>query len=155
MWEFRKRRRSLSGEEQQRLADLFAAVPALAVVYNQRERLAEIFDEAPDRTTAARQLQEWYAEAGDDWRAFWNLYQRHQDGILAYFDERKTSGVVEGLNNKARVIIKRCYGIKTAAALWTRLILDVNRACDRLGRSITAIRRLAHGFQAYFCGLYT
>ncbi len=130
-------------------------MPALGVVYQHRERLAEIFDTAPDRVTAAQQLTDWYAAAGEDWRRFWHLYERHQDAILAYFDERKTSGVVEGINNKARTIIKRCYGIKTADTLRTRLILDINRACDRLGQTIAVIRQLAHGFQAYFCGLYT
>lgn len=155
MWQFRKRPQSLSKEEQKQLQELFAAVPALAVVYQQRERLAEIFDTAPDRATAAQQLQDWYTQAGDDWSGFWRLYERHRDAILAYFDERKTSGVVEGINNKARTIIKRCYGIKTAGTLRNRLILDINRACDRLGRSIAAIRQIVKGLQTHFCGLYT
>ena len=31
---------------------------------------------------------------------------------------------MEGINNKARVITKRTYGLKSAESLWTRLILD-------------------------------
>jgi transposase len=32
---------------------------------------------------------------------------------------------VEGINNKARVITKRSYGLKSAESLGTRLILDL------------------------------
>jgi len=32
---------------------------------------------------------------------FFALYDRWQDGILAYFDRHETSGPVESLNNKA------------------------------------------------------
>jgi len=42
--------------------------------------------------------------------------------------------MIEGLNNKARVILKRSYGLKGADSLWTRLILDVNRATRSAGR---------------------
>lgn len=158
MWEFRRRGRDLKPEEQAKLEDLFETLPELGIVYHLRERLAEIFDTAPDRATAARQIEEWRAETKEceqDWSAFLELYDRHRDGILAYFDEHKTSGVVEGLNNKARVIIKRCYGLKCVGTLWTRLILDVNRLGERVGRSIQALRRIAHGVRAYFCDAYT
>jgi transposase len=158
MWEFRRHWRDLKPAEQEALESLFEILPELGVVYHLREQLTEIFDTAADRTTAAERIEQWRAEAQEseqDWSGFLDLYDRHRDGILAYFDEGKTSGVVEGLNNKARVIIKRCYGLKSAGTLWTRLVLDVNRAAQRLGRSIQALRQLAHGIRAAFCGLYT
>ena len=34
---------------------------------------------------------------------------------------------MEGINNKARVITKRCYGVKSSGTLWNRLILDLDR----------------------------
>ena len=47
-------------------------------------------------------------------------------GILNYFAAWQTSGPVEGINTKARVIVKRCYGLKSADSLWTRLVLELN-----------------------------
>ena len=32
--------------------------------------------------------------------------------IIAYFDERTTSGVVEGINNKLKLIKRRAYGMR-------------------------------------------
>ena len=43
---------------------------------------------------------------------FFATYDEPQSGILTSLDERRTSRPVEGLNNKARVITKRCYGVR-------------------------------------------
>ena len=57
------------------------------------------------------------------------MLRNHWDGILAYFDDRRTSGPVEGLNNKIRTLMRRGYGIRNVANLWTRALLDVNLCC--------------------------
>src|SRR5690606_13120691 len=36
--------------------------------------------------------------------------RKHFDGVLAYVRLRLTNGLVEGLNNKLRVIARRAYG---------------------------------------------
>ena len=59
---------------------------------------------------------------------FLAAYDEPQPGILAYLDERRTSGPVERLNNKAQVITKRCYGVRNTHNLWNRLCLDVKLA---------------------------
>ena len=61
------------------------------------------------------------------------------DRFLNYFDGRYTSAAVEGINNKARVIAKRCYDVKSPGTLWNRLILDLNRASEAVGRSIAEL----------------
>jgi transposase len=53
--------------------------------------------------------------------SFVRTFDQWQEEILNYFDARQTSATVEGLNNKARVILKRAYGLKGADSLWTRL----------------------------------
>ena len=57
---------------------------------------------------------------------------------------------MEGINNKARVITKRAYGLKSADSLWTRLILDLNRASEAIGWSIEQIRQMARGLKTLF-----
>jgi transposase len=54
-------------------------------------------------------------------RDFAWMLRRHQEGILAYFDERISNGAVEGMNNKAKVISHRCYGFRTASTYITAL----------------------------------
>jgi hypothetical protein len=82
--------------------------------------------------------------------SFIRTFERWQDEILNYFEARQTSGPVEGINNKARVIIKRAYGLKSAESLWTRLVLDLNRAKEVAVRTISQVQELVAGFRFLF-----
>lgn len=42
------------------------------------------------------------------------LLRKHKENILTYFDMPISNGIVEGLNNKAKVISHRAYGFRTA-----------------------------------------
>jgi len=158
MHDFRRRPEDLPAEKKQALDALFARVPVLGQIYHQRWQATNIFDTAADRATAEKQLREWIAEAkttGLDWQPFITMLENHWDGILAYFDEHRSSGPVEGLNTKLRVITRRSYGIKSVTTLWTRVLLDVNWAAKKVGQTITAIRQLVGRIQAHFAGCYT
>jgi len=123
-----------------------------------RRRFQEIFDRAPNRQSANQQLMALFLEAIDDFpelEDFVVTYEKWQEKILNYFDARQTSAAVEGVNNKARVIIKRGYGLKSTNSLWTRLILDLNRAKDLAITTIRKIRDLVTGFRAIFSPVCT
>jgi hypothetical protein len=68
---------------------------------------------------------------------------------------RQTSAAVEGINNKARVISKRAFGLKSPKRLWDRLILDWNRASEVIGYSIDRIRQIAWGLRTFVDGSCT
>jgi transposase len=97
-----------------------------------------------------RQLRRETERLGLDLSSFFATYDRWKTEILNYFDARQTSAAVEGINNKARVITKRAYGLKSADSLWNRLILDLNRASEAIGWSIEQIRQMARGLKALF-----
>ena len=158
MWEFRRDPKDLKPEEQKALEGLFAELPVLKDLYDVRVRFKEIFDTAPDRATAEEQLAELRRRTeslGLDFSKFWTTYENWKTGILNYFDGRYTSAAVEGINNKARVITKRCYGVKSAGTLFSRLILDLNRASEAVGRSIGELRETAAGLKAVFLAFCT
>jgi transposase len=122
-------------------------------LYELKVRFKVIFDTAPHRKAAMRRLCTLELDALDadiDLSAFFRTYDRWQDEILHYFDERQTSAAVEGINNKARVIIKRAYGLKSTRSLWNRLVLDLNLAGRAVGRSIATFHELVRGLKAFF-----
>ena len=45
--------------------------------------------------------------------------------ITNYFTRRSNSGWVEGLNNKIKVLKRRCYGIANPISLFRRIWLDL------------------------------
>ena len=158
MWLFRRRWDDLSLAQQEQLTALFDRIPVVGEIYHRREELSAIFDSTADRAEAKRRIDEWCAQATaseSDWSDIVNCLRRYEAGILAYFDERQSSGVVEGLNNKARVIQKRCYGLKTIASFWTRLLLETGNLVDRCLRSVDRLRDIAHAIKARFCLDYT
>jgi len=137
---------------------LFEKLPELKYVYLMRWGVTQVFDTAKNRLEAKRRLEEYRAIVDEDdpeLLEFFALYDSHRDGILAYFDERKSSGVVEGINNKARVITKRCYGVKDAHTLWNRLCLDLNLAAQAAGRTLAHIAQLTARIRQKFLGYYT
>lgn len=153
MWEFRRNPKDLSEEDRQKLEQLFRKLPRLRKLYELRLRFQEIFDTAQDRRKAHRALVELFLVIWDDFpemETFICTFEDWQEEILNYFDARQTSAAVEGLNNKARVILKRSYGLKATDSLWTRLILDVNRATDVVLYTIGQIHELVVGFRAAF-----
>ena len=153
MWEFRRDPRGLTEQERQRLEGLFRKLPRLRRLYEFRVRFQQIFDTARDRRRALRDLVGLFVDMLQDFPEldrFICTFEAWQEEILNYFDARQTSAPVEGLNNKARVILKRSYGLKGADSLWTRLILDVNRATDVVLYTIGQIKDLVAGFRAIF-----
>ena len=57
---------------------------------------------------------------------FINTLTKHIDYICNYFKKRRTSGFMEGLNNKIKVLKRRCYGIFNLEHLFQRLFLDLS-----------------------------
>ena len=158
MWLFRRRWKDLDDKERDLLTQLFDQIPALGEVYHRREELSEIFDTAENRAQAAARIDEWCEQATEsdhDWSKIVNCLNSHREGILAYFDERKTSGVVEGLNNKARVVLKRCFGLKSVATFWTRLVVEAGGLLDECQRTIADLRATAEAIKASFWLVYT
>jgi len=116
-------------------------------------RFQRIFDTVLDRRKAHRALIELFLDMLDHFPAlesFIRTFETWQEEILNYFDARQTSGTVEGINNKARVILKRAYGLKEVDSLWTRLVLDLNRAKDVVKYTLGQIQELVLGFRIRF-----
>ncbi len=159
MWEFRRDPSSLTAEEKAKLEELFEELPELRKLYDLRVEFKKIFDETQDRSKAELALTAWIVRLLEAFpemdKAFVKTYERWQAEILNYFDGRHTSGVVEGINNKARVITKRAYGLKSASSLWTRLVLDLNLAAEAVGQTIEAIRKTASAFRPIFSAACT
>src|ERR1700722_14459605 len=158
MWEMRRDPACLTESERAKLEQLFTQIPPLRTLYRLRMRSQENFHSSTDRRKAARALAELYVEATDafpELDGFYCTYERWQEQILNYFEAGQTSGVVEGVNNKARVITKRAYGIKSADTLWTRLFLDLDRAGEIVVETIESLRDLVRELRTVFSAACT
>jgi len=49
--------------------------------------------------------------------------------IISYFDNRTTNGVVEGINNKLKLIKRVAYGFRNFWNFWTRVYINWHFKC--------------------------
>ena len=130
LWAFRKNKAELQPDEQALLSLLFSYAPQLALAYALREELTAIFELQISKAEAQAQILAWVErvrQSGlhclDD---FLNTLTRWWEGITNYFMNRDSSGFVEGLNNKLKVLKRRCYGIFNLNHLFQRICLDLD-----------------------------
>lgn len=129
LWAFRKNQADLSPEEHARLARLFAYSPELEAAHFLREELTTIFEQATSAAQAQEQIRAWQEcvrhsglSCFDD---FLKTLDRWWTEITNYFAHRDSSGFVEGLNNKLKVLKRRCYGLFNLGHLFQRIFLDL------------------------------
>ena len=117
---------NLTRKEKQKLSEVQRTNAPIYRAYLLKETLAQALD----------YLQPWRAErALRDWLAWASrsklkpfvkaarTIRKHLDGILAYFQARLTNGIVEGFNNKLRMIARRAFGFHSPAPLIAMLYL--------------------------------
>ncbi|MGH9427622.1 MAG: ISL3 family transposase, partial [Terriglobia bacterium] len=129
LWMLRKKSQDLEPEEKEILDLLFDASPLLRKAYQLREKLTRIFDKDHTKESGRRAIRRWMAqvrESGlDCFDKFLATLEERMDIITNYFINRSSSGWVEGLNNKIKVLKRRCYGVKNIASLFRRIWLDL------------------------------
>lgn len=130
LWALRKNSSALNDDDIALLDRLFSHSPALKTAYGLREELTAIFDSDICPSVATTQLQQWQQRVLDSglkcFDSFLTSLTNWFDEMVAYFERRLNSGFVEGLNNKIKVIKRRCYGILKPEHLFQRIYLDLN-----------------------------
>lgn len=129
MWAFRKRPQGLEAEEKTLLNRLFAYAPMAEQAYILREELTDIFEHQETKAGAQLAIEAWSQKVLKlDFKAFepfLTTLDNWLEEITNYFVERQTSGFVEGLNNRLKVLKRRCYGIFDVKRIFQRLTLDL------------------------------
>ena len=112
MWLLRKNPAELKPEELEVLSSLFKYTPLLGSAYVFCYTLTSIFELPLTPAEAKQRLRAWkrlvQESELDCFDSFLSTLEKRLDEITNYFVARKNSGFVEGLNNKIKVIKRRC-----------------------------------------------
>jgi len=129
MWILRKRPENLTEEEALVLQRLFGYSPALEQAYQFREELTNIFEQPLSKRAAIQEIEAWQERVRKSglkcYGTFLGTLDNWKDEITNYFNAHHSSGFVEGLNNKIKVLKRRCYGIFNIGHIFQRLSLDL------------------------------
>lgn len=129
MWPFRKNKADLSQSEAKLLDRLFSYSSSLKVAYDLREELTAIFEQNLTKAEATQKIEKWRQQVKHSqltcFTPFLTTLDTYLDQITNYFLHRDSSGFVEGLNNKVKVLKRRCYGLRNLDHFFQRLFLDL------------------------------
>ena len=118
----------MTPEEKRITEPLFNYSPLLKVAYEFCCQLTSIFNGSFSIKEAHEKINEWIsAVEGSKVTCFNKFIQtliKYKHEITNYFQDRHTSGFVEGFNNKVKVLKRRCYGIFDIKHLFQRISLD-------------------------------
>lgn len=118
-----------SNKDKQQLELLFKYSPELKAAYRLTRQLTSIYNTKHRKETANIKINKWIESVQEQnisgFDQFILTLKKHQPNIINYFNGRNTSGFVEGLNNKFKVIKRRCYGIFSVKTFFQRIFLDL------------------------------
>ena len=105
---------NLNYEDREILNAAFEVSMDLKFFYKLREELRNIFNEKLSINTATKKINSWKVQVQNFDNKYLNKFLKTlnnwNDGILNYFKERISNGVVEGKNNKIKMIKRRAFG---------------------------------------------
>lgn len=129
MWILRRNHECLSSPEKEQLFLLYKHSPKLKEAHTYALKLTNIFNTHDCRKQALTKVTRWIESVKNSsvtcFNGFIKTLEKYKPNILNYFKDRKNSGFVEGLNNKIKVLKRRCYGIEKVTTLFQRLVLDL------------------------------
>ena len=111
--------------ERQRLDEALELNHSLAVAYYLKEDLRQFWEQT-DRQTAERFLKGWCARAEASGirilQKFANTLRGHRNGLLAWYAHPISTGPLEGVNNKIKLLQRRAYGYRDLELFKLRIL---------------------------------
>lgn len=126
----RKGNECSSKKEKAVINELFSHSGELMEAYRLGLKLTQIFNTYMSKEDALKKLNGWMREVRRSkltcFDGFTKTLRKYKNEVANYFIDRNTSAFVEGINNKAKVLKRRCYGIFNVKHLFQRLHLDLS-----------------------------
>lgn len=113
----------LTEKQQVKLEEVKAVSPLLASMHQQKEAFRAIFETADNWTDGTLRLLDWLAETQENFSKSVATICRWFEEVTGYFEYRTTSGAVEGINNRLKLIKRSGYGFRNFANFQLRCLI--------------------------------
>ncbi|MFE1747691.1 transposase [Coleofasciculus sp. H7-2] len=119
-----KNEKDLSEEQESKLSQVKEVSSNLKRMHELKKQIRKIFEQTNNWLTGLFKLGIWLASAKNLFPIVRTLLFVGCLEIIAYFDNRTTSGVVEGINNKLKLIKRSAYGFRNFENYRIRCLLN-------------------------------
>ena len=103
-------RSNLNSEQLYRLEVTLKKSECLRIAYEMKEEFREIYETNMTVKMAQKKFKNWLNYADLFFQESASTIVNHFEGICNYFFNRTTSGVMEGINNRIKLIMRQGYG---------------------------------------------
>ncbi len=124
-----KNEESLTESQLLKLEQVKLVFPGLGLMHKLKEDFRNIFEKNTDWLSGLFSIGKWLNSAAQYFPESHKTIKRWLDEIIAYFDNRTTSGVVEGINNKIKLILRTAYGFRNFDNFRVRCLLSWHFSC--------------------------
>jgi len=115
---------SLNEKQKEKLKLLQQVSPTLSKMHALKERFRDIFESSKSWGDSIIKLLDWMHDALSYFPKSIGTMVRWFGEIVGYFDGRTTSGTVEGINNKLKLIKRLGYGFRNFSNFRLRSLLN-------------------------------
>lgn len=119
-----KNKEDLNDEQKEKLSQVQNVSSQLKIMHQLKEEFREIFEKTENWGDGLLELGKWLSKAQKYFVKSQSTIYRWFDEILAYFNNRTSSGVVEGINNKLKLIKRSGYGFTNFNNFRNRCLLN-------------------------------
>ncbi len=118
-----RREADLNNKQKAKLLDMKNASPKIEVMHQLKEEFTEIFDNSKNLGEGTLKLVNWLLKANSFFPKTVRTIINWFGEIVGYFERRTTNAVVEGINNRLKVL-KRCgFGFRNVNNFKNRALL--------------------------------
>jgi transposase len=118
-----KPEKNLTDNQKLKLDEIKKALPRLAQMHEQKEAFRDIFETAKSGTDGMLKIAAWMKKSQEIFKDSVGTIGRWFGEITNYFESRTTSGAVEGINNKLKLIKRSGYGFRNFANFRLRCLI--------------------------------
>lgn len=119
-----KNEKDLNEEQKEKLKEVKKLFPKLANMHRLKEQLRNSFENSNSELIGLLNLSDWLRDASSDFPNSSATIIRWLGEIIGYFKNRTTQGIVEGINNKLKLIKRKAYGFKNFDNFRSRSLLS-------------------------------
>lgn len=100
----------LTEEQKPKLEQVLSLSPCLRIAYELKEQFRRIYETSQTPKSGSTRLEKWLRQAQLLFGDVSQTIRKHLEGICNYFISRTTSGVMEGINTRIKLIMRQGYG---------------------------------------------
>jgi transposase len=127
-----KAENKLTEKQKEKLDKIREASPLIGIMHSLKEEFHHLFDESEDLGEGMLGLIDWLKKAEPYYQKSVKTIKRWFGEIVGYFERKTTNGVVEGINNKLKLIKRSGFGFRNFRNFEIRALLswhyDINLA---------------------------